>query len=377
MNIEKKRKFSEGGKTMMKRMMYLWLSLILVVGFSWVNSTQSVAAEKPIELNLSHIMSAVSYPHLGFQYYAKKINERTNGRVKITVYATGVLAPPAKVYESIVAGINDIGHHCSAYSPGPFPASEAAFLPLPAVNAYSFSRMATDFWAHFKLKELDKTIFFYAGTPGPYLIATVDKPVLKPEDLKGLKMRAIGPCVDLMKMWGGTPVSMPMGDVYEALSKKVIDGGILPLEAIASFKFGDHIKYATVAPVGVSFPGFVVMSLRKWNEMPKDIQEVFNRTNKEMIEWYAYVWQYGDLEGMNYFKALPGRKILEIPAAEKEAWIKLAKPLTDQYIKEKTAMGLPAADYVKYLWERGEYWNNNYPGDQKITAWVEKEIKKP
>jgi TRAP-type C4-dicarboxylate transport system substrate-binding protein len=361
---------------MMKKMMLFWLSLILVVGFSWVDSAKSQPAVKPIELNLSHIMSPVSYPHLVFKYYSDKIYERTNGRVKINVHASGVLAPPARVYESIVTGINDMGHHCASYSPGPFPASDAAFLPLPAANAWTFSRMATDFWSHFKLKEIDKTIFFYSGTPGPYLIATIDKPVLKPEDLKGLKMRAIGPAVDLMKMWGGTPVSLPMGEVYEALSRKVIDGGILPWEAIAGFKFGEHIKYATIAPVGISFPGFCVMNLKKWNDLPKDIQEVFNKTNEEMIVWYANAWQYGDLEGVKYFKTLPGRKTLEIAAADKETWINLAKPLTEKYVAEKTAMGLPAADFVKYLWERGEYWNKNYIGDDKVTAWAEKELKK-
>ena len=362
---------------MMKKMMLLWLSLILVVGFSWVNSARSGPAVKPIELNLSHNSSAVSYPHLAFKYYADKISERTNGGVKITVHSAGMLVPPARIFESIVTGINDMGIHCSAYTPGPFPASDACFLPLPAVNAWSFSLMATDFWSHFTLKELEKVHFFYAGTPGPYLVATVEKPVLKPEDLKGLKMRAIGPAVDLMKMWGGTPVAMPMGEVYEALSRKVIDGGILPLEAITGFKFGEHLKYATIAPVGISFPAFVVMSLKKWNELPKDIQEVFNKTNEEMKEWFANVWQYADLEGAKYFSGLPGRKFLEIPAAEKETWVKLAKPLTDKYITEKTAMGLPAADYVKYLWERGDYWNKKYPGDEKIRAWVEKEIKKP
>jgi TRAP-type C4-dicarboxylate transport system substrate-binding protein len=118
------------------------------------------------------------------------------------------------------------------------------------------------------------------------------------------------------------------------------------------------------------------MNLKKWNDLPKDIQEVFNKTNEEMIVWYANAWQYGDLEGVKYFKALPGRKTLEIAAADRETWINLAKPLTEKYIAEKTAMGLPAADYVKYLWERGEYWNKNYIGDDKVTAWAEKELKK-
>jgi len=353
------------------------LSLLLVIGFLLAGGAEPARAEKTIQLSLSHIMSAVSYPHLAFQYYADKINQRTNGRVKITVYASGVLTPPAKVFESVVSGIADIGHHCSAYTPGPFPASEACFLPLPAANAWAFSKMCTDFWDHFPLKEFDRTKFFYAGTPGPYLIATVDKPVLKPSDLKGLKMRAIGPCVDLVKLWGGTPVSIPMGDVYEALSKGVIDGGILPLEAIASFKFGDHLKYATIAPVGVSFSGFVVINQKKWNSLPKDIQEVFNKTNEDMKGWFPNVWEYGDLLGVKYFKGLQGRKFLEIPAADKAEWVNMAKPLTEKYIADKTAMGLPAADYVKYLWERGEYWNSQYPGEEKVSSWVEKEIKKP
>jgi TRAP-type C4-dicarboxylate transport system substrate-binding protein len=360
----------------MRKTIVFWLVLTLGIGFSLFDVAKSAAAEKPIELNLTHIMSAVSYPNQAFKYYSDKIYERTKGRVKITVYPSGVLCPPDKVFQSVEAGIADIGHHCAAYTPGPFPASEACFLPLPADNAWSFSLMATDFWSHFKLKELENVHFFFGGTPGPYLIATVDKPILKPEDLKGLKMRAIGPAVDLMKMWGGTPVSMPMGDVYEALSKGVIDGGILPLEAIKGFKFGDHLKYATIAPVGISFPGFVVMNLKKWNELPKDIQEVFTKTNEEMKEWYASAWRYGDLEGMKYFVGLPGRKILKIAPADKEEWVRLAKPVTEKYIADKTAMGLPAADYVKYLWERGEYWNKKYPGDENIEAWAEKELLK-
>ena len=359
----------------MKKIFLLWLALTLVLGLSLGASTRPATA-KTIELNLSHIMSAVSYPHIAFQYYADKINERTKGRVKITVYASGVLTSPAKVYESVEAGINDMGHHCAAYTPGPFPASEALFLPLPAANAWAFSRMASDYWSHFKLKELGKVRVMFGGTPGPYLITTIDKPVLKPEDLNGLKMRAIGPAVDLMKMWGGTPVSIPMGDVYEALSKRVIDGGILPLEAIAGFKFGDHLKYATIAPVGVSFPGFVVMNSKRWNGLPKDIQEVFTKTNEEMKEWYARAWQYGDLQGVKYFTGLPGRKIMEISEADRERFIKLADPLTEKYVADQTAKGIPAKEYVKYLWERGEYWNKQYPGDDEVIEWVEREIKK-
>jgi TRAP-type transport system periplasmic protein len=360
----------------MKKLMFLWLVLMLVIGFSFAGGAKSAQAVKPIELSVTHIMSAVSYPNQAFKYYAKKIYERTNGRVKISVFPSGVLCPPAKVYESVEAGIADIGHHCSAYTPGPFPGSDATFLPQPAENAWSFSLACTDFWKHFNLKELQKVHFLFAGSPGPYVIATVDKPILKPEDLKGLKMRAIGPAMGLMKRWGGTPVSVPMGDVYEALSKGVLDGGLLPFEAIKGFKFGDHLKYITIAPVGVSFPGFTVMNLNTWNKLPKDIKEVFNKTDEEMKFWYADSWRYGDIEGIKYFLGLPGRKILTIPAAEKEKWVSLAKPVTEQYIKEKTAMGLPAAEYVKYLWQRAEYWNKKYPGDEKVVEWAEKHLLK-
>lgn len=360
----------------MQKKPVICLVLILIIGVSLSYAEQFAFAKKPIEFNLSHVFSAVSYPHLCLQYYSNKIHERTNGRVKITVHAAGVLVPQTKIFDSIKSGINHLGFHSISYTPGPFPASEACVLPLPAKNAWSYSHMVDSFWSDLKPKEIKDVKYCFAGTPGPYVIATVDKPVLKPEDLKGLKIRAIGSPVDLVKMWGGTPVSIAMGDVYEALSKGLIDGGILPFEAIAGFKFGESLKYVTIAPVGTSSPGFVVMNSRTWKKLPEDIKDVFNATNREMQEWYSSAFQYADLQGRKYFQSLSGRKILKIPEENKEEWIRLAEPVTEKYVSEKNAMGLPAADYVQYLLERGKYWNRKYPGDAKIGEWIEKELKK-
>lgn len=300
------------------------------------------------------------------------INERTDGVVTITVHPTGVITAPDKVFESVQAGLIDLGHHTPAYTPGVFAAGEALQNPLPAKNAYSFSHMATDFYAKYwdTMPEMTGVRFLFCGTPGPYVLAAIDSPITTLADMKGLKMRALGGAVDLVTNWGGTPVSMPMGDVYEGLSKGVLDGGVLPYEAIDGFKFYDHVKYTTPAPVGLSFPGFISMNMDSWNSLPADIQAVFNETTEEMIEWYASAWQYGDIVGIESFLS-QGGTIHEIPAGEQQEWIDLAKPVTEKYIADKTAMGYPAAEYVDYFWERGEYWNNNYPGDDVIRAWAE------
>ena len=62
--------------------------------------------------------------------WAKAINERSEGKVEITVYPGGSLTKAAQVYEGVVNGISDIGMSCYAYTRGRFPLLEAIDLPV-------------------------------------------------------------------------------------------------------------------------------------------------------------------------------------------------------------------------------------------------------
>jgi TRAP-type transport system periplasmic protein len=343
-------------------------------------STTTAAPTKTIELKLSHLMSPGSNSDLLYQYFASKINERTNGRVKITIYSSGILNPPAQGLDAVKTGITDIVHHSFNLTIGMLPTAESTSLPVPAQSSWVINQASADLASHFQvpgLKELADVHFLaFCGPAGPYYLMTKDKPIHTMQDVKGLKMRSSGVMADMITAWGGTPVSMSTADVYESLGKGVIDGGMLSGESLTSWKLAEPVKYITVIPTYVYGPSILLMNLDKWNSLPKDIQQIFTDTTKDLVDWDGKTWWYADVMGLNYYNSLQGKQLYTIPTNEQAQWDATAQPIIDKYVATYSKLGLQTADYASYLKERCTYWNSNQPDKQSSIDWVKKEVLK-
>jgi TRAP-type C4-dicarboxylate transport system substrate-binding protein len=119
---------------------------------------------------------------------------------------------------------------------------------------------------------------------------------------------------------------------------------------------------------------FVVMNKDKWNSLPEDIQNIFTEVSGEWIEKHGKVWTYYDKVGIDYFLTFEGREVIDLSPDEMGRWVAATAPLIDQYISEKTALGLPAADYEAYLLQRTEYLAGISPTEEACVDWVEKEL---
>jgi TRAP-type transport system periplasmic protein len=350
------------------------LTLFLAV---WPVSPATAQQAKVIEMNFNDQMGPTHLLDLSIKYFADQISKRTNGRVKITVFPVGTLTAPDKIYDSVVMGMSDMGNTSVAYSAGRFPSLDACFIPNPSKTGWVATHMSHDFWFKFRPKDNNDVHMLWLSSSGSYNLNTVNKPIYKTEDLKGLKIRASGPQLGAyVKALGATPVNMPMTDVYEAASKGVIDGFLTPWDTQKSWKHAEITKYVTIIPVRTSAPSMVFMNLQKWNSLPKDIQEIFTKLSEEMVEVQAKVWWQVDIEGENYFRGLGGdRKVLVIPPAEVPNWTKVLNPLVDTYVKDYTAKGLPAADYAKYVLDRANYWNERQVSPQEGTKWIKENLE--
>ena len=91
----------------------------------------------------------------------------------------------------------------------------------------------------FKPQELSDTKVMYLHSHGPGFIHTKGV-VHKMEDLKGLKIRSHGPTAETLKCLGGTPVALPMPELYQALQKGVVQGGICPMEGMKGFRISGN-----------------------------------------------------------------------------------------------------------------------------------------
>ena len=105
-------------------------------------------------------------------------------------------------------------------------------------------------------------------------IITRDKPITSLEDFSGMRLRAPSETVEVLRQLGADPVNMPMGEVYSALAKGVIDGVVAPGDTIYSLRFSEVANHFT--NIQFSRGGYPAraMSEKTWNNLPPELQEI-------------------------------------------------------------------------------------------------------
>jgi len=316
----------------------------------WLFTSSAFGQAKPIELNYS-IFFPESHKNAKLSAdWAKEIEKQTNGRVKITMFYSGTLTPPDKCYDGVEKGISDIGFSVLAYTRGKFPLTEVIDLPLGIKSGLAATKLINEYYNKFKPKEFDGTKVMYLHGHGPGLIHTKEA-VNKLEDLKGKKIRCTGMAAKIAAALGATPVAMPMGDTYDALSRGVVDGSMAPQEALQGWKWGEVVKF-TVEDWGAAYSSgmFVVMNKDKWNALPPDVQKIIEKINGEWIEKQGKTWDEIDKEGRNYTISR-GNKIVSLSQDENYKWTMAVKPILDEYTKNMKDKGLPGQDALRFCQE--------------------------
>lgn len=332
----------------MKQGKIVWFFFVVAAlgAFVLVNGTSAVA--KTIELSYSNFFPPSHIQAKLGESWAKEIEKRTNGKVKITYYPGGSLLKGPKIYDGIVSGITDIGMSVLAYSRGRFPAMAAFDLPLGYPNGKCATTVINTFYDKFRPKELSDVKVLYLFGHGPGLLHS-KKPVYKLEDIKGLKIRATGNSAKVAQALGAVPVAMGQGGAYEALQKGVVDGTFAPMETLKGWKQAEVIKDTTECfSIAYSTGFFVAMNLKKWDALPKSVQEVFMKVSREWIPKTGAAWDTSDAEGRKFTLSL-GNKIIPLSPAESARWEKAVQPVLSGYVKKADAEGLPGQEYVDFL----------------------------
>jgi TRAP-type C4-dicarboxylate transport system substrate-binding protein len=280
--------------------------------------------------------------------WCKEIEKRTNGRVKIMLYPGAVLTPPAQTYDSVLKGITDVGASVLAYTRGRFPLMEVIDLPLGFKSGYGATMLANEYYKKFRPKELDDVKVMYLFAHGPGILHTSKKPVRRVEDVKGLKIRSQGTNAKVVEALGGIPVGLPATEAWDALSRGIAEGVVMPYEAMEGWKLGEVVKYHT-EDYGAAYTAtmFVVMNKTKWNSLPKDIQDVIETINNEYIEKQGKLWDEIDRTGLEFVKKR-GNTIIKLSAEEDERFAQKVRPVIDSYVKELKAKGLPGEEALKF-----------------------------
>jgi len=298
------------------------------------------AANETVNLSYSLLFPPTHVQFIAATNWASEIQQRTGGRVKITLYPAGSLTKPDQCYEGVVKGISDIGMSCFAYTRGRFPLIEGLDLPLGYPDGMTATRVANAMITKYQPAELNDVKVLYVHAHGPGILAS-KKPVKTLADLKGLKVRATGLSAKIVEALGGTPVAMTQPETYEALAKGVVEATLCPVETLKGWKQGETIQYVVDASgVGYTTAMFVVMNKDKWAKLPADVQKIFTDVSQEWIAKHGTAWDDADKAGREYVTELK-REFIHLPEAEQQAWKDAVKPILEAYVKTAKEKNLP------------------------------------
>jgi TRAP-type C4-dicarboxylate transport system substrate-binding protein len=279
------------------------------------------------------------------QAWARQIEIRSAGTVKFKHYPASTLVKPQDAWDATVKGVCDISTSVFSYTPGRFPVMTTLELPLGYCSGAQAAKVSNEFYKKLKPAETKdvKVLFVFAHSPGYF---HTNKPIEKMEDLKGLRIRSTGTTAKIVEALGGVPVAMPQTEVYNALSKNIVDGNLTAFEPLKSLNHANVVKFTTVTPAtAYTAPFFVVMNTQKWNALPQSIRDIFDQVSDEWAAYPGETWDSYDVFAKAHFLSLGG-KVSTLSAQETERWRQALKPLFDGYIKELDEKGINGKEAV-------------------------------
>lgn len=278
-----------------------------------------------------------------FEPWAEKINQMSNGNVKVSFFPGGALGKTPDHYDLAEKGIADISYTLHDYTPGRFPMTTVFELPFIIKSATGTSeamwRVYEEFPEFRKEYRKVKVLGLFCHPAGN--LNSVRKPIKSLEDLKGMKFRTASPHVtDALKLFGAVPVNMPITETYTALERGVVEGTVLPWEGNFVFKLAEILKYGTETDF-YTMTMMVVMNQRKYDKLPEDVKKIIDETTGLAMSVEAGKVYDQTNAPMKQLCEKKGMQSLQLPLEEKNKLEKITMPLREKWVKDMEAKGLP------------------------------------
>ncbi len=274
------------------------------------------------------------YPTVeGLRYMGELLSNWTNGRIKIEVYAGGLLGGEKEIIELAQMRALDIVRTSTAPVVEIYPKIAILSLPYLYENSEHMWKVLNSDIGQSILDELKPygligLNYMDAGARSFY---TTKREIHSPQDLRGMKIRVQESeiMMDTVKALGGSPVPMAYGEVYTALQTGTIDGAENNPPSYYTSSHYEVAKYYTLDE-HQRVPEITMMSLNTWKKLSPEDQELVRKAAKEAQEKEIELWNTYEKECLEKLKDA-GVKVIELKPEEKEAFEKAAQPVYKKY----------------------------------------------
>lgn len=313
----------------MKRFATSIMVAVLVVAFAAI---PSFAAAK-YKLKIGTTGNDTHPSTLALQDVKKMIETKTNGEVEVQLFLNSSLGADRQLAEGMQLGTIEggiIGSTIMATFEQRFNAFELPFLFKNEKSAFkAIDGTLGNFLKDAALKQGFRIMGY--GVNGYRNITNNRSPIHKPEDLKGLKIRCMENPVHVatFKLMGASPTPMSFSELYTALSQKTIDAEENPINIVYTSKFYEVQKYYSLT--GHLYAVVPLVISEKWYQsLPSADQKIILEAGKLYAKNER---KYNAEQENSMLKDMEkkGMKINKLTDAEKEAFIKITRPIYKQF----------------------------------------------
>lgn len=285
--------------------------------------------EKVRVIKLGHSLD-ISHPvHIAMLYMAERLDEKSNGKMKIDIYPNQQLGSERECLELLQIGSLGMTKVSTGVMENFAPELKVFGLPfLFRDRQHRFSVLEGKIGEDFLNSTIDKRLkgltFYDAGSRSFYS----KTPIKGPLDLDGLKLRVMESqtAINMVKNLGGSPTPIAWGELYTALQQGIVDGAENNLPSFYLSRHYEVCKYL-IMDEHTALPDELVIGTPIWNQLSPQEQKWLKEAAMESSEYEKGVWREAELHALEEIKKA-GVTVIE---ANKDDFRELVKPMYDEF----------------------------------------------
>ena len=245
--------------------------------------------ERVAELKLGHVGAPGSLFAVSAQEFARRANERLQGRFKVSVFGSSQLGGDQVLMQKLKLGTVDLALPSSILSSI---VSQFGLFEMPYLieDREHMSRVEKEvFWTQLAPHALEQGYRILAVWENGFRHITNNRrPIVHPGDLEGIKLRTPRGVwrVRMFQAFGANPSPMALSEVFVALQTGVMDGQENPFAQIHSARLHEVQKYLSLTG-HVYTPAFLASGAARWNRLPEDARRILEETARE-VQAFVY-----------------------------------------------------------------------------------------
>lgn len=313
------------------RLIVLSLLLSLLFGCSEISDVRNI--------KVGHGLDQFHPVHKAMEYLAERAYEKSNGKIQITVYPSQQLGTERECLELLQIGSLGMTKVSSSVLEGFSPNFKVFSLPyIFRDDDHKFKFFESDFGREL-LTTTEKywlrgLCYYDAGSRSFY---TKNKPILHPDDLKGLKIRTqeSPTSVKLVNALGGSATPISWGELYTALQQGVVDGAE---NNPPSFYLSRHYEVCKHYSLDehTSVPDVLLISTVIWEDLSEQEKQWIQEAADESYHYQKELWKEATKEALEEIQKAGVR----VYYPEKQPFDEKVQPLIDEFNQEPEIFNL-------------------------------------